>query len=120
MLGRWSRQVRTLTLHGFETDPMLIPRFSIRWVLAFTAVCAVFSFVVAQGIGGEHWAMAITAATALLVSCFLLFAATFVLAYGLARVTSSLQAKEGPKTPFASNDQLPRQVVPKNPYSDQS
>ena len=100
-------------------DPMLIPRFSIRWVLAFTAVCAFFSFIVARGIGGQHWAIAITAAMALVVSCFLLFAATFILAYGLARATRSLQTKEGPKTPFASDGQLPRQVVPKNPYSDQ-
>ena len=99
---------------------MLIPRFSIRWVLAFTAVCAFFSFIVAHGIGGQHWATAITAATALLVSCFLLFAVTFVLAYGLARATPALRSIESPKTPFASNDQLPRQVVPKNPYSDQS
>ena len=97
---------------------MLIPRFSIRWVLAFTAVCAFLSFIVARGMAGQHLAMAITAAMALLVSCFLLYSATFILAYGLARTTRSLQAKEGPRTPFASDDQLPRQMVPKNPYLD--
>ncbi len=98
---------------------MLIPRFSIRWILAFTVACAVVSFIVAHSIDGNHWAMAVTAALAVIVGCFLLFAVTFLMAYGLTRFTRFVQPPEGPKSPFASQDQLPRQLVPRNPYSDE-
>lgn len=39
---------------------MLMPQFSLRWVLAVTAVCAVLSLIAAFAIRGTAWAMALT------------------------------------------------------------
>jgi uncharacterized membrane protein len=40
---------------------MLIPQFSLRWVLGVTAVCALLSLVAAQAVQGKTWAIATTA-----------------------------------------------------------
>ncbi len=39
---------------------MLIPQFSLRWVLIVTALCAVLSLIAAFAIRGTAWAMALT------------------------------------------------------------
>lgn len=43
---------------------MLIPQFSLRWVLGVTAVCAVFFLIAAQAKEGSAWATAVTIAVA--------------------------------------------------------
>jgi hypothetical protein len=39
---------------------MLIPQFSLRWVLFVTAICAVISLIAAFALRGTAWAMALT------------------------------------------------------------
>ena len=97
---------------------MLIPRFSIRWLLAMTSVCALFSYVVAQAVAGAQWALAMTASLSLVATCFLLYAVAFLIAYGLARFTRSLRSNDAPQTPFASDEQLPPQIIPKRIYPE--
>ena len=41
---------------------MLLPRFSILWMLGFTAFCAVVSLVLANAVRGEFWAIGAMAA----------------------------------------------------------
>ncbi len=50
---------------------MLIPQFTIRWLLALTAVCALLSLIVARAIAGSGWAVGISAALVALVGIVL-------------------------------------------------
>ena len=56
---------------------MLIPQFSLRWVLGLTAVCGVLSFVAAMGLRGSAWAAAITIAAASLALTLLVHGLMF-------------------------------------------
>jgi hypothetical protein len=56
---------------------MLIPQFSIRWVLALTAVCAVFSLILAAAVHGSPWAIAISIAVASLAVTLAFHGAVF-------------------------------------------
>ena len=56
---------------------MLIPQFSLRWVLGVTAVCGVLSLVAAMGLRGSAWATAITLAAASLALTLLAHGAMF-------------------------------------------
>lgn len=81
---------------------MLIPQFSLRWVLGLTAVCGVISFVAAMGLRGSAWAGAITIAAAslaltLLVHGFMFFA-VWVFSLFAARVWGRRQS--APSSPF--------------------
>lgn len=49
---------------------MILPRFSIRWMLAATCLGAVFFLIVSLAIAGQRWAM--VAVSAVLVTLFTL------------------------------------------------
>ena len=91
---------------------MLIPRYSISWILGLTAACAVFAFVVSLGFEGSIIAMAVTGAAVLMLFCFALFAVVFLLAYGLAGLLRAVRPQPQDKTPFAEPGELPPQPVP--------
>ena len=56
---------------------MLIPQFSIRWLLGLTTACAGFSAIVALAVRGSPWAIAVTVAGASLAGLMLLGALLF-------------------------------------------
>lgn len=95
---------------------MLIPRFSIRWVLLLTTFCAVLFIVMAQAVRGRTWAMAITGAVAFVGFTFILYAASFLSAYALAQGTRTLNPPEKSQNPFIREGAYPPQMVPKGPY----
>src|SRR5437762_333948 len=57
---------------------MLIPRFSLRWLLGLTTLCAAVSLVLAAAIRRETWAIAMMAALASLVLVAILYVAAFL------------------------------------------
>jgi hypothetical protein len=93
---------------------MLIPRFSLRSLLIATAVCAVFSLVIAGAVRGQPWAVGMTAGFAALLAVMLLHP----LAFGLAAILASLRVKAMPPpagtSPFATSGP-PRQIIPPSP-----
>lgn len=95
---------------------MLLPRFSIRWVLLLTTVCSILFFVAARAVRGQAWAIAFTAAVVFCVASFLLFGVNFLSAYALARATRSLNPPEKPHNPFIHEGAYPPQVVPKGTF----
>jgi hypothetical protein len=77
---------------------MLLPRFTIRTLLALITVCA-FAFVVAGfALRGEHWALAITVGLVSIVFTLVVHAAWF----GAIWMLSQLQSKP----PAATNEPL--------------
>lgn len=60
---------------------MLIPQFSLRWVLGVTAVCGVLSLVAAMALRGSAWAMAITIGAASLTATLVLHGFMFFIVW---------------------------------------
>ena len=95
---------------------MLVPRFTIRWVVWLTTVLALLFVVVRQAFLEADWAIAMSVVFLLVAGIFLFFGVTFVLAYGLARFTRTLTPPQAPENPFVVEGQYPPQEVPRNPY----
>ncbi|MEO8497451.1 MAG: hypothetical protein ABI614_20460, partial [Planctomycetota bacterium] len=63
---------------------MLIPRFSLRQLLAVTTASALFCYVVGMATRGHQWAIAISTAVSSVLLAFVLYAAVFAVAWLLA------------------------------------
>jgi hypothetical protein len=59
---------------------MIIPQFSLRWLLGMTALCGGVSLVLAFANRGEIWALGMSAALAGIFFLFLLYVAAFCVA----------------------------------------
>jgi hypothetical protein len=99
---------------------MLIPRFSLRWLLGLTTVCAVISLVLSYAVRGQPWALGVTAGLWCLVIVALLYVGSFLAAWLVAQITgafrspgtaagllSSQSAGENPFGPLASGTTQP-------------
>ena len=71
---------------------MLIPRFSLRWLLSVTTASGLFFLIVAQAVRGEHWAQGLCLAALYLVACFVLY----VLAWSAAIMFAKARERSGP------------------------
>lgn len=60
---------------------MLIPRFSIRWLLGLTTFSAFVSLVLSYAVRAQPWAIGVVAGLWVLVATFLFFAAAFLVAW---------------------------------------
>lgn len=96
---------------------MLIPRFTVRRLLAITSICGLFSWVLAIALNpnvemqNKAWAVGISIAVGSLVVAFVCYAAFFGFAYILATVFGIVREKPVGGTPFAS-EQPPPQIIP--------
>ena len=70
---------------------MLIPQYSIRWLLVITAVCAGLFSIVGLAVRGQSWAIGVSVALGALVLTMLVYAAVF----GLVWLASVLLAAMG-------------------------
>ena len=97
-----------------ETERILIPRFSLRWMLGLMAGCSVVSLLFSFGLRGVPWAAGLSLAIILICGCFLTYALFFAAAYGVGRVLRA-SVPSPPRSPFASDQTPPpQQVVPRN------
>jgi hypothetical protein len=90
---------------------MLIPRFSLRWLLIVTTVCGLFFYVVALATQGSHWAIAVSAAIATLLVNFLVYAVFFAFGWLLATLRGSARSPQTSGSPFATAEP-PAQIIP--------
>jgi hypothetical protein len=94
---------------------MVIPQFSIRWLLAVTAVCAVVFSVFGLAVRGQLWAVGVSAAVLSLVVAMFVYAALFTGVWVFSAVISPLLGGKGRAggSPFR---QVPfAQVSPSDP-----
>ncbi len=70
---------------------MILPRYSLRVILLVTAICAVISLVLAQGLRGKPWAAGMTMGLVAAVVTLVLGA----LAFGLIWAAATLLARFG-------------------------
>jgi hypothetical protein len=98
---------------------MLIPQYSIRWLLALTAACAAGSSIFGLAVRGSHWAQGVSAALIALVVVLLVHGFVFALVWTFSVVSSPFlrrpadlrrspfvnhAASPPPKDPEAAND----------------
>jgi hypothetical protein len=77
---------------------MLIPQFSLRWLLGTTTLVALVCAMVAWGLAGHRWALAASIGLGALVVLMLVYALVFAAVWGLSLVVSR-GAKPG-QSPF--------------------
>jgi len=80
---------------------MLIPRFSIRWLLGLTTFSACISLVLSFAVRGHAWAIGVVAGLWVLVVTFLFFSLAFLLAW----LITGGQRNSSRQTPPAPIDQ---------------
>jgi hypothetical protein len=83
---------------------MLIPRYTLRWLLGLTTFSAGVSLILAHAVRGEAWAIGVTAGLWSLVVVGLFYIAAFLVAWLIAQVElillHSRRARSG-VSPFA-------------------
>jgi hypothetical protein len=82
---------------------MIIPRYSLRWLLALTAVCGVLSLILSYAFQGSEWAIGASVGLASLLMVAAIHAAAFSVAwlltqfgYGLFGGSASQAAGQSP------------------------
>jgi hypothetical protein len=82
---------------------MLIPQFSLRWLLGVTALCAGVSLILSFAIAGENWAIGAAAALGSVAGLATLYAAVFLGAWLLVQVAGGLVGSRAlGQSPFAN------------------
>jgi hypothetical protein len=82
---------------------MLIPRYSLRWLLGLTTFAAVVSFVLSYAVRGQAWAIGVAAGLWSLVAVGLAYVAAFLVAWFIAQATlaSRIRRSAAGTSPFA-------------------
>lgn len=90
---------------------MLVPTFSIRWLLGITTISAFFFLVVNFAIAGHTWAYCAATAIVVFALAFMFYGLMFLFAFWMTRITRLARPKPKPSSPFAT-DTLPPQIIP--------
>src|SRR5262245_3850678 len=87
---------------------MLIPRFTLRWLLGLTTLCPGVSLVLASPVRGETWALGVPAAIGGLLMLTALHVGTFGIAWLWSRVERAVFDPSDPDgvSPFAESPAL--------------
>ncbi len=83
---------------------MLIPRYSLRWLLGLTTVSAGISLVLSYAVRGQAWAIGITAGLWTFVAVAVLFVTAFLCAWLIDRFAAATKTGRGGRSPFAAPD----------------
>jgi hypothetical protein len=81
---------------------MLIPRFTLRWLLGLTAVCAAVSLILGAAVRGEIWAIGAAVGLASVAVVALLHIATFLATWLLSGLERALFKRNPGASPFAT------------------
>ena len=81
---------------------MILPQFSLRWLLGVMSLCAVFFFVVHRAIAGSHWALVLSYAVSSLLVVMAVHALMFfgVWLFSLAVAPRSRRTTVAANSPF--------------------
>jgi hypothetical protein len=71
---------------------MLIPRFTLRWLLGLTTFCAGVSLVLSYAVRGHAWAIGVSAGLWSLVIVGLFYVAAFLTAWLMAQAMAALRS----------------------------
>ena len=91
---------------------MLIPRFSLRQLLAITTASALFCYVIAMATRGQQWAIAISLAISSVLLALVVYAAVFAIAWLLTLMGGLFARQNVAASPFANAAPPPQLVTP--------
>ena len=95
---------------------ILIPRFTLRWLLGLTVVAGGISFVMMQAVRfRQAWALGMVIAMESVILVFGIYAWFFAIAWFVALVRRSLVRAPTASSPFASAGPPAQQVPPRQP-----
>jgi hypothetical protein len=98
---------------------MIIPRYSLRWLLALLTVCGGFSMILAYAVQGQTWAIGTTVGVAALALVVALHAAAFSVAWLLTQFAYTLfggaTPKSGGQSPFGESPFVATRPDPEPP-----
>lgn len=82
---------------------MLIPQFSLRWLLALTALCAGVSLILSFAFRGQNWAIGMATALGSILGLAVLYVTAFLGAWLLTQLAAGLYGSRQPvgQSPFA-------------------
>jgi hypothetical protein len=92
---------------------MLIPRFSIRWLLGLTALAAVFLVIIRFAIASNVWALAVSVAVLTAAMLFVIYSVAFAFAMTLTRMVHVIRPAPKPESPFVSQGLPPQVIAPR-------
>ena len=84
--GRTMHNEPTSSMRPTPAPQKLIPQYSLRWLLAMTAVCAGVFAVLAWGLQGHPWALGVSIGLGALVVLFVVFGLMFGLIWTVSRL----------------------------------
>ena len=90
---------------------MLIPRFTIRWLLLLMTVSSFFFLVLTFALRRQAWAIAVSVGVLSLLLAFVCYGLVFGLAYVIASARAVMRPAAGLGTPFATAEP-PAQIIP--------
>ena len=84
---------------------MLLPRYSLRWLLALITVSGAVSFVLSFAFRGRDWALGVSAGLGCLALLMGLYTLTFLAAWAISQIENAIWRLRGDKgsSPFAVN-----------------
>jgi hypothetical protein len=96
-------------------DAMLIPRFTLRWLLGLTTLCAGVSLIISMAVRGDAWAIGMVSGLAAAGVVATLFVFAFLVAWLLAQIERAVFGGGPPEgvSPFASSK------LPESPFGDE-
>lgn len=87
---------------------MFIPRFTMKWLLLFVVVAAVFSLLLSMAIRGNFALIALVIAIGSVPLTLLIFAVTFFMSWVIARFFGLHMPTRRGANPFATTKSLPQ------------
>ncbi len=75
---------------------MLIPRFTLRWLLSLITVSALVSLVLSYAVRGRAWALGITAGLWCLAFVAMFYVMAFLVGWLIANLRAALRPATGP------------------------
>lgn len=85
-----------------ETRRMLIPQYSLRWLFGLITAAAGVLSIVAVGVRGQAWALAVSIGLLSIVVSALVYAAAFGLVWLFSVVTAGFARRTAETSPFGS------------------
>ena len=88
---------------------MLIPRYSLRWLLGLTTFSALVSLVLSYAVRGHAWAIGVASGLWSVVIAGLFYVAAFLAAWFIAQFVTATRggSNRGGVSPFAQRPQQP-------------
>jgi len=90
---------------------MLIPQFTIRWLLVLTAVCAVAFSLFGLAVQGKPWAIGVSVGIGAVAIAFLVQAGAFAVVWLFSAITAPLRHRKAGVSPFAAHPFATRPVA---------